>query len=41
MTDEQILELARKKLNNVYPEQLPCVWFKGLRIDRDMFEGEE
>lgn len=37
MTNAQKIQAARKKLNNTFPLQLGCFYYKGLRITREMF----
>lgn len=31
------LKQARKKLNNTFPSQIGCFYYKGLKINKDMF----
>jgi len=40
MTNKQKIQAARKKLNNTFPLQLNVFYYKGFRINRNMFFGK-
>lgn len=41
MNNKQKLKACRKKLNGKFPAQLGCIYYKGLRINKQMFFGKE